>query len=218
MATIAHITKHLIKQRYLIEDLISEGLINFNVLAEKFQSKIEYEMGQKVKLSTITMAIRRFSETAQKHEINKSNLLKDSELVMKSNLCDIVVHKSRALNEKLKKIYALANYSKGDTLNIIHGNYDVSIIINEKLQHQVLENLTGETIYNIENNLVALTVLYDRKMLDIPGIVHSLLKQLVVQNVSLVDIFSSLNEVTFIIPKESATKSYEALIGYLGSL
>ena len=210
MVNIAQITKKLVNENIMLENYLARGLINYVALAEKLKLEIEKELGKKVKVSTIAMALRRFSEKAKKVEESKISL-KGSELIMKSNLCDITVYKSPGLFSKLKKLYEVIDYNKGDTLNIIHGNYDVSIIINERFEKKLKEILEDEKILHIERDLVAVTVKFGEPFLYTPGITYSLLKQLVSNNINLIEIVSSLIEVTFIINKTEGIRAYNAL-------
>lgn len=210
MVTISHLAKKYLADSFLLSEYLEEGLINYVALAEKIRPRIEKELGKKVKTSAVMMALRRNSENSRRKKEEMPSL-KDSELVMKSNLCDIAVYKSPALFSKLKAIYELVDYNKGDTLNIVHGNYDVSIIINEKFEDKILKILDGEKILDAENNLVALTLKFGETFLYTPGITFSILKQLVLENINLIEIVSSLIEITFIINKKDATKGYLAL-------
>ena len=214
MVNIAQITKKRVNENIMLENYLARGLINYVALAEKLKPEIEKELNKKVKVSTIAMALRRFSEKAKKVEESKLSL-KGSELIMKSNLCDITVYKSPNLFSKLKKLYEVIDYNKGDTLNIIHGNYDVSIIINERFEKKLREILEEEKILHIERELVAVTVKFGEHFLYTPGITFSLLKQLVLNNVNLIEIVSSLIEVTFIINKKEGIRAYNALEGFI---
>lgn len=213
MVNVAHLTRKLIEERMLLDEYLKEGLINYVALAEGFKPEVERELGKKVKISAITMALRRYAEQNNKRKSKGFDIpsLKDSELIMKGNLCDIVVYKSASLFQKLKKIYDLVDYDRGEALNIIHGDYDISIIINEKFEKRVLKILEGEKILHKERNLVALTVKFGEHFLYTPGITFSILKELVLENINLIEIVSSLIEISFIIDKKDATKGFRVL-------
>ncbi|MBT3304199.1 hypothetical protein HN592_04460 [Candidatus Woesearchaeota archaeon] len=209
MVSIAHLVKQWLKERAFIDEYLKEGLINYGALAEKIQPEIEADLG-KVKLLTIAMALRRYAETSKKEKVSTPSF-KNFELSMKGNLCDVCVYKSPHLFKKLEEIYKLVDYNKGDTLNIIHGNHDVSILINEKFETKLKNILKGEKILHAEENLVALTVKFGESVLYTPGVDFELIKQLVIENVNLIEIVSSMIELSFIINKKDASKGYRAL-------
>jgi len=214
MVTVSHLTKKYLEDSFLLKEYMDEGIINYVALAKKFQPRIEKEMCRKVKLSTVAMALRRCAETSRGVR-PKIDSLRGSELIMKGNLCDIVIYKSPSLFQKLRKIFELVDYNRGDTLNIVHGNYDVSLIINEKFKDRVLSILEGERILHTEENLVALTLKFGEQFLYIPGVTFSILRRLVMENINLIEIVSSLIEITFIINKKDSTKGYRALEEFL---
>ena len=110
------------------------------------------------------MALRRYSEKIkQKSKIPKFDF--HSEINMKTNICDTAVQKSSALFAKLQKIHNIADFGKGDTLNIIHGNYEVSIVTNMKHLAAIKKELKGEKIIKVEQNLVALSLNFSEKAL-----------------------------------------------------
>lgn len=206
---ISHLTKHLINDRFLLKEYLKEGIINYAALAEKLKPKLDAELGRNVKISSIAMALRRYSEKPK--DSFKQPSVKHSELILKSNLCDVTVYKSPALFEKLKKIYEIVNYNEGDTLNIVHGNYDVSIVINEKYMNKVLGFLEEEKILHIEKDLNSIIVKFGIDLLYTPGVTFTFLQQLVEANVNIIEIMSTLVEVNFIINKRDSVKSYRAL-------
>lgn len=214
MSTIAQLAKEMLHERMLIDEYLREGIINYVALAEKFQPRIEQEIGKKVKVTTIAMALRRLAEYSKKSQFNIPSL-KNCELLMKNNLCDIAAHKSPATYKKLRKIYDLVDFNKGDTLNFVQGDYDVCVITNEKFKKRTLNMLEGEKVFHIESNLVGLTVKFGESLLYTPGVTYSVLKQLVLVNINLIEIISSLIETTFIINKKDATKGYQALQDFL---
>ena len=131
MVTISHLTKKYIEDSFLLKEYLEEGLINYAALAEKLKPKIERELNKKVKTSAIMMALRRHSEKLSSKAKLKFSF-KDAEVLMKTGLCDITVAKSFQLLSTLKEIHKLVRYERGDTLNIIQGDSDVSIVINSK--------------------------------------------------------------------------------------
>lgn len=214
MVSITQATKRLVKENIMLEDYLSRGLINYISLAEALQPKVSGEVGKKVKVSSIAMALRRYSAFAKKSYL-KSFSIKNSELTMKSGLCDFVVYKSPSLFAKLKRLYEITNHGKGETLNIIHGNILVSIITNEKFIPRLKKIFAEEKIFKLEKNLVSLTVQFGENFIYVPGIDFSLIRELAYENINIIEIISSLIEITFIINKKDASKAYNSLESFI---
>lgn len=209
MVTISHLVKKLVDDRPLLAEGMEEGIISFGSLAEKIQPEIEKELGKKVKLSAIVMALRRHFETLQKTQKPKFDF--HSEIIMKTNLCDIAVVKSPTVFKKIENIHKLIDFQRGDTLNIIHGNNEISIVTNEKHRESLLKELKQEKIINKESNLVALSLSFTKEFFNTPGIISTIVRKLSWENVNIYEIVSTLTELTFIISKKDSTKAYNRL-------
>ena len=179
MVSVSNTVRKLVREKPMIYDGLIEGVISHAGLAEYLQIEIEKELGKSVKLPAIVMAIRRYSETLQeKTKVKKKDFKFNSEIIMKTGLVDITIVKSPSALEKLKKLYSLVNYDRGDTLNIIHGNYEITIVISEKYNKNVKEILKNEKFLNIEKNLVSLSLSFSNDFLYTPGILSKVTRKL----------------------------------------
>jgi len=214
MVTISHLVKKLIQQKPLMQEAIIQNIASFALLAEKLKPEIEKELEKKVKLPAVVMALRRHSEELKaKHKPIKFDF--SSEIIMKTNLCDIVVLKSTGVLSKLKKIQNLVSYEKGDILNIIHGTTEISIITNKKYKDKVLRLLKDEKIINIEEDLVSLSLRFSKEFFYTPGVLSSILRRLAWEGVNIFEIVSTFTELTVITGKKDAMKGYNALEGLI---
>lgn len=211
MVTVSHIVGKIIKERPKLEEALSQGIVSFGNLAEKLKKDIEIELGKEVKHSAIVMALRRHSEKIDKFYREKSKSVDASEIIIKTRFCDITVIKSPSLISKLKEIYNLVHHEKGDMLNIIHASYEVGIIINERYRDKVLDILKKEKVVNIEDNLVLLTLRYPKEFLYTPGAIFTATRKLTWNDINIIELVSTLTELTFVINKKDVTRAYNAL-------
>jgi aspartokinase len=210
MVTVSHLVSKIVSSRPILHEAIEQGIISYGNLAEQIIPEIEEELDKKVKHSAVVMSLRRYAEKLQTTQ-KKPKFDYNSELMMKTNLCDISVRKSPSLVTKLKKVYTTINYEKGDVLNIIHGNYEVSIISNMRYLEKIKKELKGEKILNIEKDLVSLSLNFTGDFLHTPGIISTAARKLNWDNVNIYELVSTLTELTFIISKKDSTKGYAAL-------
>jgi aspartokinase len=210
MVTISHLVSKIVSSRPILHDAIEEGIISFGNLAEKLTQEIEEELGKKIKHSAVVMALRRYSEETKATAL-KPKFDYNSEIIMKTNLFDLSVRKSPSLFAKLKKIYSVVNYEKGDVLNIIHGNYEVSIVSNMRYLERIKKELKGEKILNTEEDLVSLSLNFQGDFMHTPGIISTATRKLNWENVNIYELISTLTELTFIVNKKDSTKGYSAL-------
>jgi len=210
MVTVSHLVKKIVDDRPLLVEGIQQGIISFGGLAEQLIPQLEQELGKKVKESAVVMALRRYADTLQKP--TKSQRFDfNSEIMMKTGLCDVCVVKSPTIFSKLKSIYAMVDYQRGDVLNVIHGNNEVSIVTNEKYEEKLMKELHGEKVINKKSGLVGLSLNYGKEFYTTPGILSTIIRKLSWENVNIFEIVSTMTELTFVISDKDAIRGYNAL-------
>lgn len=143
--------------------------------------------------------------------------LKDSELMLKGGLCNIIIEKNPDIHSKLEKLQFIVEVNKGDTLNVMYANAEVRILINEKYKQKALEILGGEKVLIIEEDLAAIIVRVAHNYQRVPGIIFRFLKPLALMNISVVEMISAFYEMTLVVSKQDAPKGYRALQDYIDS-
>ena len=217
MVTISHIVKKIVHGQPFVEEGLGEGIISVASLAEQLQPKIEQELNKKIKLPAVVMALRRYAEEITEHR-EKSRLFDyTGELLVKTNIADFTFVKTHTLLAKLRTIHNLVDFERGDTLNIILGNNEVSIIINEKYMQDLAKFLGGEKIINKEKDLVSLTIVFTKgDFTHTPGIIFNAVRKLAWNNINIYEIVSTMTELTFILHKKDSMKAYDVLQEMVG--
>jgi aspartokinase len=211
MVTVSYLVKAEIEGKPLLQETLRQGIINYAALAEKLKPRIERELGRPAKESAIIMALRRHAEQLNEKKLHKKVIALSSEIIMKTNLIDISVYKSPQLFKKLEQLYRTVSYEKGDTLNIIHGNYEVSIITNNRYKDKVLTILKEEKMLNIEEHLVSLSLQMNKEFLYTPGVLFTVIRKLAWENINIFEVISTATEMTFILNEKDTTRAYNLL-------
>jgi len=210
MVTISHIVQKLVNDRIFIQEPMSKGIISYSSLAEQLKPEIEKELNKKVKSHAIVMALRRYSETL-KQEHKEISFNYSSEIILKTDICDIALLKSSSLLKKLRSFYDVVDFEKGDILNIIHGRHEVCVVTNERYKKKFLSLMKDEKILNVENNLISLTLTYSTDFLHAPGVIFNVVRNFAWENINIFEIVSTNTELTFILHKIDAVKGYSVL-------
>jgi aspartokinase len=209
MATISLLVQEHVAARPLLQEALIEGIVNYASLAEKLQPMIETRLQKRVKLSAVVMALRRHSENLKEFGLRHEEV--PYEIIIRTSLCDLVLVKTPGLVETLKHVDSIIKYERGDSMNVIHGNYETSVIVPEKYKPEILKRLTGEKIIATRDGLVALGLTFKGRFYDTPGVVAKLTRALAWANVNIIEIVSTYTELTFIIDKNDLTTAYEVL-------
>ena len=212
MVTISHIVKKIVSQQPFVEEALGNGIISIAGLAEQIMPEIEKELGKRIEQAAVVMALRRYSEEISEHRKKLKPFDYTGEILMKTNIADFTFIKSPSLLAKLRTIHNLVNFERGDTLNIILGNNEVSIIINEKYIHDLIKFLSGEKVINKEKDAASLTIIFTKDdFTHTPGIIFNAVRKLAWDNINIYEIVSTMTELTFILNKKDSMKAYEVL-------
>lgn len=212
MVTVSHLVKKLVNENPFLIEAISKELISYGNLAEQLKSKIESELGKKVNEPAIIMALRRFAEELHGFDKKVKKFKFKAEILLRTNILDFSVVKSNSMLSNLKNLYSLVNFEKGDTLNIILGSNEVSIILNEKYKNKLINFLKNEKILSKEFDLVSLSIIFQNKdFFDTPGVIFSAVRKLSWNNINIFEIVSTMTELTFILKKKDSMKAYNVL-------
>ena len=194
--------------RPLLQTALIEEIANYVKVAEKLMTFVESEMGKPVKKSAVMMALRRYSEEIQtKSKIQKPFQI-NHEIIIKTNLCDVCIVKTPSALDKIKKIHQIVDYEKGETLNIIQGNYEIAIVISQKHLNYLKIILRDEKILNIEKNLVSLTLGLSKEFISTPGVLALVTRKLAWNNINIFENISTMTELIFILSDKDTAKAY----------
>ena len=208
MVTVSHLVKKMIDAKPAIQDAILEGIVNYSHLAEKMLPSIESEMGNQVKKSAVLMALHRHAESLKERSQGRNVFDINPEIVIKTDLCDICVVKNPSSYDKIRQIYRIVDFEKGDTLNVIQGNYETTIVASQKHLMPIQEILKKEKVLNIEKDLVSLTLSLSMDFLYTPGILSLITRKLNWENINIFEVISTMTELIFIVSEKDTVRAY----------
>ena len=211
MVTISHVVTKLINDNIYLQEAIGKGIASYGSVAKKLKPEIEEELKKEVAHYAIVAAIRRYSEKMNYkfHDIKFD--ANTSEVNLKTNVMDINVLRSNSLFDKLKRIYDIIQFKKGDILHIIYGKNSLSIVTNERYKENICQFLREETITNIEENLVSLSFTIDKCLVDRSGVLFQIVRNFAWENINIIEVISIDLEITFIVDIRDAVRGYKAL-------
>ena len=211
MVTVSHLVHKLVDEKIFIQEAIGKRIASYGSVAKRLKPEIEKELKKEVAHYAIVAALRRYAE---KMDVRFKDIKFDhdcSEVNLKTNIIDIAVIKTPCLFDKLKRIYDIINFGKGDILHIIYGRNTVSIITNERYKKQICLFLQTEKIQNIEENLVALSFSIDKDLIEKPGVLFQIIRNFAWESINIMEIISIDLEMTFIVKEDDAVVGYKAL-------
>jgi len=152
------------------------------------------------------MAIRRYS----KLNLKKIRINKKSNIFIRSNIVEISLPKNQSINDKISKLFSIVDFSQGDLLNVIYGNYEILILISGN-HLDFLKKSFPKFKNKIKKRLASVTIKIPPSVLNIPGFYYSITKSLMLENISIIDIVNTRNEASIIVKENDIPKTFEKL-------
>jgi len=211
MVTVSHIVGKIIQDKPFIQEGLAKGIINHAALAEELKPQIEKELKKKIKFSAVNMAIRRLSEKLENAPFNNPKFSKDSDITIKSDLMEITLFKTEEVQEHIKEIHDLIDFNRGDFLTITQGLHELMIITNQKHESEILKRFHKKSVKKKISSLSSLTINIPIKSINTVGLFHLITKSLAWENISIVDMVSTLTETTLIFNEEDTGKAFNVL-------
>lgn len=209
MVTVSYAVQDILKRHVLIQEAINHGIVSYNKLALMLKPEIEELLDKKVKTSAIVMALRRASEKFQKTATKP--VFSYSIETIKTDISYLVLEESPTVLRQFEKLYSIIDFKKGGILNIIQGNYEISIIINSKYKEKILDILSDENILETIDDLVSISLTYSKNFLLTPGIIYDVSRFLAWENINAIDIILTKTELSLIIDKKDLMRCYSTL-------
>jgi hypothetical protein len=210
MSNITQISRQLIETIPFIEEGLYKKIVHYGGLAKYLQPEIEKQLKKKVKISAIIMGLRRIGEEIQEKHLSEIKKLEiKSEILVRSDLFEITIINSKKTINKIKNIHSLINFKKKDFLAITQGIYETTIITNKIYIDKIKKMFSKEEIEIIIQELSALILRISPESWKIVGLFYIVIKKLSWYNIGIIEIVSTLTEMTFIIRKEDTGRAFD---------
>ncbi|HPE93645.1 MULTISPECIES: hypothetical protein [unclassified Sphaerochaeta] len=209
--------KRIVDKSPFIHEMLINGILSFSNYASSIQDEVQKAYGKEVKASAIVMALRRYAEELRKGSYKKQVGNVEYGIVMKTNIFDLNLVRRDSFISKLGVLYGQISTEKGDFLNITLGSHEVSLAVSEKYRSLVGELAKDEEVLHQMDDLVALSLVFTGDFLQTPGIVYEAVRHLAWEQINVIEIVSTMNELTFVIKREDSMKAFDVLQGFLGA-
>lgn len=209
--------KRIVDKSPFIHEMLINGILSFSNYASSIQDEVQKAYGKEVKASAIVMALRRYAEELRKGSYKKHVGNVEYGIVMKTNIFDLNLVRRDSFISKLGVLYGQISTEKGDFLNITLGSHEVSLAVSEKYRSLVGELAKDEEVLHQMDDLVALSLVFTGDFLQTPGIVYEAVRHLAWEQINVIEIVSTMNELTFVIKREDSMKAFDVLQGFLGA-
>lgn len=193
-----------------LQEALSRKIVNYGALGMELRPKIERELGHEIKISAIAMALHRYAEK-QRLVRKVPGFELHSEIMLRTGLVDITLARSGTLINKIRQLFSRENMSHGDFFNIIWGTQEVGVITDEKHLGEARNVFGEERILNVEMDLVAISMTFEKDFFYSPGAIARVTHELAWHHINLFEVISTMTEFTVLVKKMDAMRAFDIL-------
>lgn len=215
--SISNNVKRIVDRSPFIHEMLEQGILSYSNYAERIRPDVERAVGGPVRQAAVVMALRRYAEELRKSGTDAKRPHVAYQIVMKTNIFDLNLVRNDRFLAKLSKLYGQISLEQGDFLNVSVGNHEISLAVSEKYRQLVERLAEGEEVLHKMDDLVALTLVFSGDFLETPGIVYEAVRKLAWEDVNLIEILSTMNELSFVIRRSDSMKAFDVLQSFLSS-
>ncbi|MCY4162263.1 MAG: aspartate kinase [Flavobacteriaceae bacterium] len=213
LPTISFAVTEYIKQKPFLSTALDQGIINLTALARVIKPDIEKKMGKQVQKGALVMALKRISDTLEftsTHQIVKT-LRNIGEINVRSSLVDYNFKLSETLLKKQAQLLMQIEKSEDVFYASSRGVAESNIIVSQNISGLVDGLFQSETLYFKQSKLSAITIKLPKENVSIPGIYYFFFQRLSWQNINVVEVISTSNEVTLLVNDRSVIHAFDAI-------
>lgn len=212
ISTVAHIVKNVVERQPFLEEAIARGIVNYTELAKLIKADVEKELGKPVNHAAVMMAIRRLGESLEVgYPYREPVKFEWGGITIKSGLFEITVQRSERAIEKILDLHKLIDYRSGDFLTVTQGIHEITVISNKKYQKRFEEALRNMDASKVIKDLASLTVSIPVSGIETVGYFYVLTKALNWNNINIIEIVSTLTELTFLLKEKDVAVAFDTV-------
>lgn len=211
MVTIASIVEQLVENNIFLQSAINQGIISYNSLAKVMKEEIEKQMGSTVQLSAIIMALRRYKDKVKEDSAKGLKMDFTSDISFKGEISYILLHKKPLI--LLRPVFmSLRKNQHNVILNVIQGRDDLGIVLENKFKEKLLFGLKDKDIIKIFDNLVMISINYEKEMNYTPGVIYDIVRYITWEDIEVYNVFHTPTQLSLLVKNEQAMDCYNAIM------
>ncbi len=213
MQTITDLIKTRLAGDLTAQDALQRGVLNLRAYGRSIRADVEASRGEKVDVATLAVSLSRLEKEAKKQPAAIPDL-HINDLTVRAPLVDITYPRSTVTTRELEHITRGLHDDSENFIAVTQGNREITIIVPARYESTVT-NAVDEPPTFIQDNLYAVTVHFPVSYMTVPNVVYRLVASVASYKVNLIEIISTLTELSFVVEKDNVETVTKALQQFL---
>jgi len=208
MTSIAKIVEDIVLEQPFLADALQRGIVNYGAVADELLERVQRETKEKGNHAAVMMALRRLAEKLEQRDVRAPRFNEEGDVTIRSNLFELTVTNTKRAFDAINGFRMQVAYERGEIFTVTHGLNELTVISNRKHLAKLKESLKREQVKNVTEELSLLTVRLPSEAIRTPGYFYSLVKALAWENINIIEIVSTLTEMTFALHDKDVPRAY----------
>lgn len=211
MITVPEATKKVIERSRYLSEAMSKGLLNYSALARYIRPELEEMLFKGISESSIIMALKRLEPYFQP-KFRQIDIFKTPpEMIVRSNLHQIVISNSESLSKKFSNIFEAYQTQQKYFFTFTQGISETAVIASTHLANDIKKQLKNENIVAEFENLSSITIRFPKEVIQTPGIFYFFLKSLAWDGINVMEVVSTMLELTLVLEDKEVNRAFAIL-------
>jgi hypothetical protein len=214
MRTVTEAVHELIIEMPYLEEALAQELINLSALARNLQPRVEALLMKPVTEGALVMALRRMAPRLRRWRSDSAGPLRHlRDLTVRSDLVELTFLGSDRLLERQGELLREIRHRTHRFITFTQGVYEVTVILDAELMPIARQVFAGEQVLASLTGLSAITIRLAEESVMSPGVHYSILKQLAMRDINVVEVVSTYTELTVILDRDQVDRAFSVLMG-----
>jgi hypothetical protein len=154
------------------------------------------------------MALSRLQKREEKTGLQRTTY-RFNRVALRTGLVTCTFGKSREAHAGVQRLYA-AVHARGGYMTVAEGTGQITIIVDAEHAGKVRQ-IVGQKPQYQHDHVASVSVAFDERYLDIPGLIYIVLQQLMFLNINIIEVSSTYTELSIYVREEDVKLAFEAL-------
>jgi hypothetical protein len=218
MIRLADVLKDLIDNNPLLQSGLKHRLLNLTQLSKFIRPQIEARAKKEASEAAILMALSRLqqsfggipkTEPDKKSRASSSADIHVDNISINAQLSALSFHNTIEVNRGINSLYNRV-HRKAGFITITHGMQEIRVIL-ERVSLPLVKECVPEKPLMSHQHLASLGVSFKKNYLETPGFFYLMFQQLYFQNINVVEIASTANELLIYVHENDVRLAFDTL-------
>ncbi len=216
MITVAAAVARVVHDSPLLEECLAAGLLNLSAVARAIRPRVEKECMKKAGIAALVMALRRLAPELRRHAADPHGILRlVRDITVRSNITEFTFRNSDTILHCQVRLLDRVRKQGDHFITCTQGVHEMTVMVQAEMEGVVERTFQGEKRVSRVRNLAALGIHLTPKVVEVPGVYYAILKQLTWSGINVVEVVSTMTELTLLLEKKNVEKAFLVLKQHL---